>query len=102
MGAVGAMHCKRERVIEIGDHEMWFGEVYKVEHGIGGVKGVKEEARPLVYHDRKYRSVGEQVFMGAFENQTLDFGSWTHRAHVRMAWNYIRELGKEKAVPLIK
>ncbi|RUP48833.1 hypothetical protein BC936DRAFT_143881 [Jimgerdemannia flammicorona] len=102
MGAVGAMHCRRERVIEVGDHELWIAGVYKVEHGVGGVMGVKEEAQPLLYHDRKYRSVGDQVFMRAFEDQTLNFGEWSHRAHVRMAWNYMRELGKEKAVPLIK
>ena len=38
----------------------------------------------------------------AFEDRTLPFDQWTHEAHLRMAWNYIKEHGKEKAIPLIR
>ncbi|KAL1921698.1 uncharacterized protein VTP21DRAFT_10340 [Calcarisporiella thermophila] len=102
MGAVGAMVCKAEGVLQVGDHELWIGEVEKVEHGVGGRMGVVEEAKPLLYYERTYRSIGEEVFMQAFEEQTLDPREWSHRAHVRMAWNYIRSRGKQVASPLIK
>ncbi|KAI7860971.1 flavin reductase like domain-containing protein [Circinella umbellata] len=102
MGTLGSMHCKVAQVLQLGDHELWITKVIKVDHGVGGKHGKREEAQPLLYHDRRYRSVGEQVFMKAFEDSNLDATLWTHRAHVRMAWNYLRELGKEKATPVIK
>ncbi|KAI9492347.1 flavin reductase like domain-containing protein [Zychaea mexicana] len=102
MGTLGSMHCEVAQVLELGDHELWITKVVKVDHGVGGKHGRREEAEPLLYHDRRYRSVGEQVFMKAFEDSNLDAKLWTHRAHVRMAWNYLRELGKEKATPVIK
>ncbi|KAI9249753.1 flavin reductase like domain-containing protein [Phascolomyces articulosus] len=102
MGTLGSMHCKVAQVLQLGDHELWITKVIKVDHGVGGKHGRREEAQPLLYHDRRYRSVGEQVFMKAFEDSNLDAKLWTHRAHVRMAWNYLRELGKEKATPVIK
>lgn len=108
MGTVGAMHCEAFKVIKLGDHELWITKVLKVEEGVGGEHGVREEADPLLYYDRCYRSVGDQVFMKAFEDERnkestpFDTIKWMHRAHLRMAWNYIRELGPIAAKPIIK
>lgn len=105
IGTLGAMHCEAFKVIQLGDHELWITKVLKVEEGVGGEHGVREEAQPLLYYDRNYRSVGDQVFMKAFEddndNSFLN-NKWMHRAHLRMAWNYIRELGPDAASPKIK
>lgn len=46
--------------------------------------------------------MGDQVFLQAFENATLPFTDWTHEAHLRMAWNYIKDYGPEGATPYIK
>lgn len=102
MGTIGSMHCKVSQVLELGDHELWITRVCKVDQGVGTQHGRREETQPLLYHDRMYRSVGEQVFMKAFEEASLDTKLWTHRAHVRMAWNYLREEGRDKASPIIK
>ncbi|KAF7732356.1 hypothetical protein EC973_005252 [Apophysomyces ossiformis] len=102
MGTLGSMYCKVFNVMSLGDHELWIAKVIKVEEGVGSAHGKREEAQPLLYYDRRYRSVGEQVFMKAFEDNTLDTRRWMHRAHVRMAWNYLRDLGKENAAPTIK
>ena len=51
---------------------------------------------------RSFRSVGDETFIQAFEDTSLPFEDWTHEAHIRMAWNYIREKGKEEAIPYIK
>jgi flavin reductase (DIM6/NTAB) family NADH-FMN oxidoreductase RutF len=103
MGTLGAMHCKAFKVIELGDHELWISKVLKVEEGVGGEHGIREEAHPLLYYDRCYRSVGDQVFMKAFEeDQDNSKQKWMHRAHLRMAWNYIRELGPTAAQVKIK
>lgn len=51
---------------------------------------------------RSYRSVGDELFIKAFEDTTLAFEEWDHQAHLQMAWNYIKEYGKEKATPMIK
>lgn len=101
MGTLGSMHCNVVQVLKFGDHELWITRVVKVDHGVGSKYGRREEAQPLLYHDRRYRSIGEQVFMKAFED-SMDARLWTHRAHVRMAWNYLRELGREEATPMIK
>ncbi|KAG0164757.1 hypothetical protein DFQ28_004109 [Apophysomyces sp. BC1034] len=102
MGTLGSMYCKVFNVLPLGDHELWITKVVRVEEGVGSAHGKREEAQPLLYYDRRYRSVGEQVFMKAFEDNTLDTRRWMHRAHVRMAWNHLRELGKEEAIPTIK
>ncbi|KAI9301611.1 flavin reductase like domain-containing protein [Cunninghamella echinulata] len=104
MGTLGSMHCEKVQVITTGDHELWIAKVIKVNEGVGGQFGKKEEAHPLLYYDRRYRYVGEEVFMKAYEDFTLDTRQWMHRAHIRMAWNYIREQDgdMEKATPLIK
>ncbi|KAI9028224.1 flavin reductase like domain-containing protein [Phycomyces nitens] len=102
MGTVGSMYCETFKVLVLGDHELWITRVIKVEEGVGGTEGRCEEGQALLYHDRRYRSVGEQVFMKAFEDSTLDTSQWTHRAHVRMAWNHLRELGLRDGAPVIK
>ncbi|KAL0074660.1 flavin reductase like domain-containing protein [Phycomyces blakesleeanus] len=102
MGTVGSMYCKTFKVLKLGDHELWITQVLKVDEGVGSTEGRCEEGQPLLYHDRRYRSVGEQVFMKAFEDSTLDTSQWTHRAHVRMAWNHLRELGIRDASTVIK
>lgn len=102
MGTVGAMHCEAFKVIQLGDHELWITKVLKVEEGVGGEHGIREESHPLLYYDRCYRSVGDQVFMKAVEDDNEGTIKWMHRAHLRMAWNYIRELGPDAAEPVIK
>ena len=51
---------------------------------------------------RGFCSIGDEIFAHAFENQTLPFAEWTHKAHLRMAWYYISDLGKDDAIPAIK
>lgn len=104
MGTLGAMYCQVYKVVQLGDHELWITKVEKVEEGVGGEHGRREEAQPLLYYDRGYRSVGDQVFMKAFTDEANSWSTskWMHRAHLRMAWNYIRELGTEAAEPIIK
>ncbi|XP_070581199.1 uncharacterized protein [Ptychodera flava] len=89
----GVLECKLHDVHTVGDHHVWYGEVLKTTE-------LRDE--PLLYFARTYRSVGDEVFMTAFEDTTLLFEDWTHAAHLRMAWNYIKEYGREKATPLIK
>ncbi|KAI8812122.1 flavin reductase like domain-containing protein [Cladochytrium replicatum] len=121
MGCLGVMLCRTERVLTIGDHEVWYGTVFRIVHGVGGIKkrrgsytsqnqltnaerGKKaDDQSPLVYYQGGYVSVGDEVFIQAFENMTLSFSQWTHRAHIRMAWIYLNELGnKEAAFPIVK
>ena len=42
------------------------------------------------------------MFLQAFEDATLPFEDWSHEAHLRMAWNYIKQYGAEGAQPYIK
>ncbi|KAI8374636.1 flavin reductase like domain-containing protein [Radiomyces spectabilis] len=102
MGTLGSMHCQKYQVLELGDHELWITKVLKVEQGVGSTLGTRQEAQPLLYYDRGYRSVGDQVFMKALEDSTLDTRLWMHRAHIRMAWNYLRDQPRDQAEPLIK
>ena len=55
-----------------------------------------------LYTFRSFRSVGDEIFIQSFEEATLPFENWTHEAHLRMAWTYIREHGREKSEPYIK
>jgi uncharacterized protein YuzE len=55
----------------------------------------------FLFFFRSYRSVGDELFIKAFEDKTLAFEMWDHQAHLQMAWNYIQEYGKEKATPMI-
>lgn len=56
----------------------------------------------LCFRYRSFRSVGDEIFIQAFEDATLPFEDWTHEAHLRMAWNYITEHGREGAIPHIR
>lgn len=51
---------------------------------------------------RAYHTVGDEMFMNAFETGLLPFEQWTHRAHIRMAYNYILRFGRERAIVLIR
>ena len=57
----------------------------------------------IVFHFfRSFRSVGDEIFIQSFEDATLPFENWTHEAHLRMAWNYIRDYGRDPAMPMIR
>ncbi|KAK2180499.1 hypothetical protein NP493_440g02008 [Ridgeia piscesae] len=86
--------CKSVSVNTVGDHSVWYGKVLHA-YTNGAV------LEPLLYYAKSFRSVGEELFMQAFEDTTLPFKDWDHVAHIRMAWNYIKENGKDKATPLI-
>ncbi|XP_066291040.1 uncharacterized protein [Branchiostoma lanceolatum] len=94
-GAAAVLQCRAHQVHDIGDHHVWYGEVLDT----SAEETLKE---PLLYFARSYRSIGDEAFMNAFEDATLLFEDWTHEAHLRMAWNYIRLHGKENAVPKIQ
>ncbi|XP_013384985.1 uncharacterized protein LOC106154958 [Lingula anatina] len=94
-GALAILQCKLHSVHQIGDHNVFYGELLETSTSA-------EIGEPMLYYRRKYRTIGDEVFMHAFEDKTLPFEDWTHEAHLRMAWNYIREWGKEEAIPLIK
>ena len=51
---------------------------------------------------RSFRTIGDEIFMQAFESTSMPFELWTHEAHLRMAWNYITQHGQQDATPLIK
>ncbi|CAD5124220.1 DgyrCDS12515 [Dimorphilus gyrociliatus] len=87
--------CNYHSVTTIGDHHVWYGLVRNAV-----VNNQSEEA--LLYYSRSFHSIGDEAFMQAFENKTLPFKDWTHEGHLRLAWNYIRLYGKEKATPLIR
>lgn len=95
LGSCAVMECKAHSVHTVGDHHVWYGEVHdahvddKISH-------------PMLYHFRSFRSVGDEIFIQSFEEATLPFEDWTHEAHLRMAWTYIKERGREGAEPLIK
>jgi hypothetical protein len=42
--------------------------------------------------------VTDDELLGAFESLTLPFSEWTHRAHVRVAFCYLRRLPFEQAL----
>jgi hypothetical protein len=46
--------------------------------------------------------MNDDVFLAAFEACTLRREEWTHRAHVRMAWLYLRRLPFEEALARIR
>ena len=47
------------------------------------------------------RSVDE-VFIRSFEDCTLPFGQWKHRAHIKVAYLYLRELPYEQALAKVR
>ncbi|KAF0246137.1 MAG: hypothetical protein FD180_968 [Planctomycetota bacterium] len=40
----------------------------------------------------------DDAFIAAFEARTLPFRNWTHRSHIRLAWNYLKRHGFEGAL----
>ena len=40
----------------------------------------------------------DDAFVAAFEAKSLPFQTWTHRSHIRLAWNYLKRHGFEGAV----
>lgn len=95
LGSLACLLCDSHSYHGVGDHTVWYGTVT-------GVSVSQTLQEPLIYFTRKFRSVGDEIFLKAFEDATLPFEDWTHQAHLRMAWNYIKEYGKEGAVPYIK
>ncbi|RUS91311.1 hypothetical protein EGW08_000925 [Elysia chlorotica] len=95
LGSLACLLCDSHSYHGVGDHTVWYGTVT-------GVSMSETLQEPLIYFTRKFRSVGDEIFLKAFEDATLPFEDWTHQAHLRMAWNYIKEHGKEGAVPYIK
>ena len=51
---------------------------------------------------RSFRAIGDEAFMKAFEDTTLPFEDWTHEAHIRMAFHYLQEYGRQDAEAHIK
>jgi flavin reductase (DIM6/NTAB) family NADH-FMN oxidoreductase RutF len=100
IGCVGVLHCRKKQVLEMGDHEVWFANVLQVDEGVGTIE--RELPSPLLYYMGKYRNVGDEVFMKSFEDATLSVKDWTHRNHLRLAWNYAKTFGFEEAKPRIK
>ena len=41
-------------------------------------------------------------FLAAFETQTLPFAQWTHRAHVKVAFLYLRDLPLDAALDRVR
>lgn len=46
--------------------------------------------------------LGDDEFIAAFESCRVESGCWTHRAHVRMAWNYLRTCSFDQALGRIR
>eukprot|EP00731_Ephydatia_muelleri_P028436 Em0020g80a len=92
-GCTATLQCEAESMHCVGDHHVWYGQV---------VDATSSNRTPLLYYARSYRTVGDHAFMKAFEDVTLATEDWTHEAHIRMAWNYLVEHGKQEAMPLIK
>uniref|UniRef100_A0A0B7AXI6 Flavin reductase like domain-containing protein n=1 Tax=Arion vulgaris TaxID=1028688 RepID=A0A0B7AXI6_9EUPU len=95
LGSLAVLLCDSHSHHNVGDHTVWYGNVT-------GVSVSETLQEPLIYFTRQFRSIGDEIFLKAFEDATLPFENWTHEAHLRMAWNYIKELGKDEATPYIK
>ena len=54
-GVLGALLCKVDRTVKVGDHKLWIAEVEDgMEHG-------SETGMALSYCGRKYRKVGDTI-----------------------------------------
>lgn len=92
-GTLGVIHGETLGLHDVGDHYLWLGKVSAVEEGLrvpsfsvipesvsplcsppAGLRG-----DPLVYHGQTYKSIGDEVLIQEFEEQTLKFENWTHR-----------------------
>ncbi|ORY04629.1 hypothetical protein K493DRAFT_275732 [Basidiobolus meristosporus CBS 931.73] len=61
-GNLVTLHCTTERVLNVGDHEVWMGEVVQVENNSSDAGDA-----PLVYHNRSYATVKDIQTLGATE-----------------------------------
>jgi hypothetical protein len=82
-GSMSVLECVPEQQQIVGDHEIWYSRVHNIVQD-----KTTEPVKPLLYYESSYRSIGDEVFLQAFENHELKLEEWTHRAHVRMAWIY--------------
>lgn len=57
--ALAVIHCTRHAIYDAGDHSIVVGRVVRIEHASQGA--------PLLYFDRTYRRVGEEVQPTTFE-----------------------------------
>jgi len=92
---VGIIHCKLHSSQIFGDHEVYYGKVIQCQTDVGTLHG------PLLYHDKNYRSIGDEVFLTKFEMATLGLEEWTHESHLRMAILYLMDYGWEEGLPRI-
>lgn len=46
--------------------------------------------------------VADDDFIAAFERCTLPYAAWTHEAHLRMAWIYLRQDCLEDVIPRVR
>jgi flavin reductase (DIM6/NTAB) family NADH-FMN oxidoreductase RutF len=108
-GCVSVLICELMQRHEIGDHEVWYSRVLEIlPDGIKKIKKAKEQSslpelpkteyetlKPLLYYDATYRNIGDEVFIQKFEDTSLEFVEWTHRAHLRMAFLYIQDISDD-------
>lgn len=80
-GCLGNLICNVEKTIQVGDHYVCFGRVKEVVESLGAQSTSPLE--PLLYYQSSYRSIGDELFIDAFQSQRLSYSDWTHRAHVR-------------------
>lgn len=59
LDTLAVLYCRRHAVYEAGDHSIIVGEVEEIENGL--------EGQPLLYFDRTYREIGEEVQPSTFE-----------------------------------
>ncbi|XP_063726118.1 uncharacterized protein LOC134853995 [Symsagittifera roscoffensis] len=57
---------------------------------------------PLLFFGRSYRSIGDDTFIAAFEDTTLPYDFWTHKAHLRMGWNYLKQYDMHTALNKVR
>ena len=87
--------CKSEISLVVGDHQVYYGEVEQViqDDIAKQPDGHYAALKPLLYYQQQYRSIGDEAFIKSFEERSLAFSEWTHRAHLRMAWIYLSAKG---------
>lgn len=59
MDVLAVIHCRRHAIYDAGDHSIVVGNVSEIDH--------LSEGAPLLYFDRTYRRVGEEVQPTTFE-----------------------------------
>ena|ERR1700722_8113959 len=51
----------------------------------------------MVYYDGCIRMTPDALFLQQFENRTLPFAQWTHRAHLKVAYLYLTQVDFDAA-----